>query len=66
MVTAYKISIEEEVVNAPLTGPDKKLTEKARAMFNEWFDLYSDENGQMSRETCALFIKGCTGEYPGV
>jgi Ca2+-binding EF-hand superfamily protein len=26
--------------------------------------LYSDENGQMTKETCALFIKGCTGEHP--
>jgi hypothetical protein len=30
MFTAYKIQIEEEVVNAPLIGPDGKLTEKAK------------------------------------
>lgn len=26
--------------------------------------MYSDENGQMTKDTCALFIKGCTGEQP--
>lgn len=47
-----------------MIGPDGRLTEKAAKIFNEWFDLYSDENGQMTKETCALFIKGCTGEQP--
>jgi Ca2+-binding EF-hand superfamily protein len=28
--------------------------------------MYSDDNGQMTKETCALFIKGCTGEHPSV
>ena len=46
-----------------MIGQDGKLTERARAIFNEWFDLYS-ENGQMTKETCVLFIKGCTGETP--
>lgn len=26
--------------------------------------MYSDESGAMTKETCALFIKGCTGEHP--
>lgn len=62
VITAYKIQIEEEVANAPLIGPDGKLSEKARSIFNEWFDMYSDETDGMTKETCALFIKGCTGE----
>ena len=62
-LTAYKLQVEEEVVNAPLTGPDGQLTEKAKEIFNEWFDMYSD-NGKMTKETCSLFIKGCTGEQP--
>jgi Ca2+-binding EF-hand superfamily protein len=49
-----------------LVGSDRKLTEKAAKMFNEWFDMYSDENGQMTKEFCCLFIKGCTGEQPGI
>lgn len=28
--------------------------------------MYSDENGSMNKECCALFIKGCTGEHPSV
>lgn len=28
--------------------------------------MYSDDSGSMVRETCALFIKGCTGEYPSL
>jgi hypothetical protein len=61
-LTATKITVEEEVPSAPLIGPDQKLTEKLKQIFNEWFDMYSDENKQMTKETCALFIKGCTGE----
>lgn len=26
--------------------------------------MYSDENNQMTESTCALFIKGCTGDLP--
>lgn len=63
-INAYKIQVEEEVPNAPLIGPDQKLSEKARQIFNEWYDMYSDENNKMTHETCALFIKGCTGEQP--
>jgi len=56
--------IYEEIPNAPLIGPDTHLTEKAKSIFKEWFKMYSDEKGSMTRETCALFIKGCTGDYP--
>lgn len=28
--------------------------------------MYSDQNGQMIKETCAKFIKGCTGEQPAI
>ena len=66
VITAYKIHIEEEVADAPLRTPDGKLSEKASQIFNEWFDMYSDEQGAMTKETCALFIKGCTGEHPSV
>ena len=63
-VTAYKVQVEEEVVNAPLIGQDGKLSEKAKQIFNEWFDMYSNDNDKMTKDTCALFIKGCTGEQP--
>lgn len=43
-ISAHKITVEEEVPNAPLIGPDNKLSEKAKSIFNEWFDMYSDEN----------------------
>ena len=61
-----KITIEEEVADAPLRGTDGKLSERLREIFNEWFDMYSNEEGSMTKETCALFIKGCTGEHPSV
>lgn len=63
-LSAYKIYIEEEIANAPLMGSDGKLSEKAKAIFLEWFKMYSDEAGAMTKDTCALFIKGCTGEHP--
>lgn len=59
------MQVEEEVPKAPLIGPDNKLTEKAKQIFNEWFDMYSDENDQMTKTTCAKFIKGCTNEPAG-
>ena len=52
--------------NAPLVDQAGKLTEKAKNIFNEWFDMYSNENGLMTPETCALFIKGCTGDHPAL
>mmetsp|Transcript_23119 Transcript_23119/g.22543 ORF Transcript_23119/g.22543 Transcript_23119/m.22543 type:complete len:315 (-) Transcript_23119:116-1060(-) len=63
-IFGYKIYIEEEVAYAPLVGADQKLTAKARSIFLEWFKMYSNEDGVMVPETCALFIKGCTGDYP--
>lgn len=65
ILSAHKVNIEEEVANAPLIGTDGRLSEKLKQIFNEWYDMYS-ENGQMTKETCALFIKGCTGEFPSV
>lgn len=44
-ITAYKINLEEEVPNAPLIGQDGRLTDKIKQIFNEWFDMYSDEKG---------------------
>jgi ubiquitin carboxyl-terminal hydrolase 9/24 len=63
-VSAYKSQVEEEIPNAPLIGSDGKLTEKAKQIFNEWFDMYSDSTDGMTKDTCSLFIKGCTGEQP--
>ena len=65
-LTALKINIEEEVPHAPLVDAQGKLTEKTRKIFNEWFDMYSNENDMMTPETCALFIKGCTGDQPAL
>lgn len=42
------------------------MTEKAKKIFNEWFDMYSNENNQMTPETCSQFIKGCTGDQPAL
>jgi hypothetical protein len=56
--------IEEEVANAPILTPDNKLTERAKEIFCEWFVMYSDDQGGMTKDTCVLFIKGCTGETP--
>jgi hypothetical protein len=52
VLTANKLNIEEEVPFAPLIGPDQKLTEKAKRIFNEWFNLYSNADGKMTKETC--------------
>lgn len=64
IVFAYKQQVDEEIPNAPLIGQDNKLSEKAKQIFNEMFDMYSDEQGAMTKETCTKFIKGCTNEQP--
>jgi hypothetical protein len=45
VIVATKMHVEEEVPNAPLIGPDGKLSTRAKEIFNEWYDMYSDENG---------------------
>lgn len=65
-ITASKINLEEDIPVAPLVDSNYKLTERAAKIFNEWFTLYSNEDDKMTPETCALFIKGCTNEYPPV
>ena len=63
-LTAQKVNMDEEVPKVPLLGPDGKMVPKLLQIFNEWFDMYSDEKGSMTKITCANFIKGCTGEQP--
>jgi EF hand len=64
IMSAEKLQIVEDIPKAPLLGPDGRMTEKVTKIFNEWFDMYSNENDKMTKETCALFIYGCTGEKP--
>lgn len=40
------------------------MIDKLVKIFDEWFDLYSNENSKMTPDTCSAFIKGCTGEQP--
>ncbi len=42
------------------------MNPKLVALFNEWFDDSSDDSGRMSKETCAHFIKSCTGDLPKI
>lgn len=39
-----------------------QLTDRAREIFSEWFDLYSTNEGVMTPQSTALFIKGATHE----
>jgi ubiquitin carboxyl-terminal hydrolase 34 len=64
-ISASKMQVEEEVPNALLIGNDNHLTPKAKEIFSEWFYLYSEESG-FTKNSCARFIKGCTGELPPV
>jgi hypothetical protein len=39
----------EDIPNVNLIDPEtKKLVKKAYDIFNEWYDRYSDPNGQMT------------------
>lgn len=39
-----------------------ELSERAAAIFNEWFDMYKSEEGVMTPESAIGFIKGSTNE----
>ena len=64
IITAKKINVEETVVEEAFTDPKKReLTPKARVIFSEWYDKYSDkEIGKMTPESTTKFILGATLE----
>lgn len=53
ILTAEKIQLVEDIPHAPLVTPQGQLTEKAAKIFNEWFDMYSNDDDKMTKETCA-------------
>lgn len=62
IVTVTKLEIED-IPNVNLIDPEtKKLVKKAYDIFNEWYDRYSDPNGQMTPQSATRFILGATNE----
>lgn len=62
ILTAEKLSIVENVIEAPIVDREKRcLVPKAAEIFTEWFDLYKDpSNGMMDALHTAKFIQGAT------
>lgn len=66
VLTLTRIEIHEDVQQAALVDPNTGyLTEKAKAIFDEWFDMYSTEEGVMTPESTTAFIRGSTNEPVG-
>ena len=51
---------EEAVPKAKLLNGERRLTERAKKVFSDIFEIYSHE-GKMSKETCAAFTQQCCG-----
>lgn len=66
LLNAFKINTDEDVPHAALIMNDGTLNPKLVTILNEIFDLYTNEEGLMTRETCTDFIRGCTGDKPPV
>ncbi len=43
-----------------LLNKKKELVPEAKAIFESWFEKFSNEEGFMTPETCVAFIKGST------
>jgi len=65
-LTAQKLSLDENVPNAPLTDSDGELTPGARRIFACWFDMFCDTAGDFTKESAARFIQGCCGDPPAL
>lgn len=46
----------------PLITKRKELVPEARAIFESWFDKFSNAEGIMTPETCAEFIRNSTSD----
>jgi Ca2+-binding EF-hand superfamily protein len=65
--TARRLELEEineEIDFAPILNDENQFTEQTSKIFNDWFTSYADDNDQMNRDGCGLFIRGVTSEPP--
>mmetsp|Transcript_33660 Transcript_33660/g.51970 ORF Transcript_33660/g.51970 Transcript_33660/m.51970 type:complete len:108 (+) Transcript_33660:3574-3897(+) len=40
------------------------FTTEALRIFHEWHEIFSNEKGQFTKESGALFVQGCCGDLP--
>ena len=59
-LTATKLN-DDSIKQDPLIGTDGELNPKARVIFEEWFDRFS-EDGVMEPKDAAAFIRSCTDD----
>ena len=53
------------MINQPrisLINKKKELVPEARAIFESWFDKFSDQTGFMTPDTCVEFIRSTTSD----
>lgn len=63
IITVRRITVEEEIEQVKLIDPEtQQLVKLAADIIDEWFDMYSSEEGVMTPESTVGFIKGSTGE----
>ena len=64
VLTAQKLTVDEYIPEAPLVGSDGELTPAARRIFTGWYDLFTDSEGQFTKDSAANFIQACCGDKP--
>lgn len=63
MITARKITVDEEVTVGVFVDSNRQFTPQAREIFEEWWDVYKEEGTEDFTPSSAVrFIKGCTHE----
>lgn len=67
VITARKISIEEEIPTGEFVDPKtRQFTPPAAAIFEEWWEVYKEEGTEyFTPNSATRFIKGCTHEEIG-
>jgi len=68
VIIANKISVaEDDVPTGKFVDENKQFTPAAKAIFEEWWDVYKTEGTEdFTVESAVRFIKGCTHEdIPG-
>ena len=46
----------------PLVNSKKELMPEAKKIFESWFELFSDDSGYMTPDTCVDFVRNSTSD----
>jgi hypothetical protein len=63
VISASKVHVEEDAPVGKFVDENKQFTPAAKAIFEEWWDVYKEEGtNDFTPNSAVRFIKGCTHE----